>query len=190
MSTTRAVFVLAMAGIVEFGAGCAASKVDFASIERPARAAELDAYDVFVGSWTWDAEMVYPETSDSAWTGTAEWDWTLDKRCLKGCISAKSPHAEFESEGIWSRHPKTGKYIWWMFNNWGCPQQGTAKYCEDTGSWYMGYKSVGMDGTKSYGRYTMTVVDDDTLDWNMVEWALPFHMVKKLELQGTYKRKK
>ncbi|MFQ5590325.1 MAG: hypothetical protein ACE5HE_04090 [Phycisphaerae bacterium] len=189
MSTTRTIAVLALAGVVEFAAGCAASRVDFASIERPARSAMLDAYDVFVGSWSWDAEMVYPDTQDTAWSGTADWSWTLDKRCLKGHMSAKSAHAEFESEGVWSRHPKTGKYIWWMFNNWGCPQQGTAKYCKKCKSWCMSYKSVGLDGTTSHGRYTITVVDNDTLDWTMTEWADALHMIKKIELKGTYKRK-
>ena len=42
-------------GVVPFVAaclsGCAAPKVDFSQIERPARAAELDEYNVFVGSW-------------------------------------------------------------------------------------------------------------------------------------------
>ena len=189
MSTTRAVLVLALAGLVEFAAGCAVTKVDLASIERPARAVELDAYNVFVGNWTWEAEMVHPEASDSTWRGTADWEWTLDKRCLKGRMSAKSAHAEFESEGIWSRHPRSGKYIWWMFNNWGCPQQGTAKYDEDSDCWRMTYKSVGLDGSTSYGHYTMTVVNKDTLDWSMAEWADPLHIIKKLELQGTYKRK-
>jgi hypothetical protein len=189
MSIFRTVLVIAMVAAVELAGGCAASKVSFSDIQRPDRAPELDAYDAFVGSWTWEAEMVYPEGLSEAWTGTADWSWTLDKRSLKGHMSAKSEHAEFESEGIWSRHPKSGKYIWWMFNNWGCPQQGKAKYNEETSTWSMPYKSVGLDGTTSYGKYTMTLVDKDTLDWNMVEWALPLHMIKKMELQGTYKRK-
>ena len=189
MSTIRSVLVVAMAVAVEFAAGCVTAEVRFSEIERPARSAELDAYDVFVGSWEWNAEMVYPESSDTAWTGTADWSWTLDKRCLKGHMSAKSAQAEFESDGIWTRHPRSGKYIWSMFNNWGCPQRGTAKYDEEANSWRMGYKSVGLDGTTSYGRYTMTVVDDNTLDWLMVEWVDPLHTIKKIELQGTYKRK-
>ncbi len=53
----------------------------------------------------------------------------------------------------------------------------------------MDYKSVGLDGTTSYGRYHMTVVDDDTLDWRMEEWADGLHLVKKMEMKGTYKRK-
>nr|NIP84766.1 hypothetical protein [Planctomycetales bacterium] len=53
----------------------------------------------------------------------------------------------------------------------------------------MKYVSVGLDGTTSYGYYQMKVVDDDTLDWEMVEWADALHLAKKLEMTGTYKRK-
>ena len=34
---------------------CAMSTVDFANVQRPPRPSELEAYTVFVGSWTWDA---------------------------------------------------------------------------------------------------------------------------------------
>ena len=189
MSISRSVLVAAMAVAVQFAAGCAASKVSFDDIQRPDRAAELDAYDVFVGEWDWEAETVYPEGLAETWTGTAKWDWALDKRCLKGRMSAKSEHAEFESEGVWSCHPKNGKYVWWMFNNWGYPQEGKAKYCDESKMWWMEYESVGLDGSKSHGLYTMKVVDDDTLEWTMEEWALPLHMAKKIEMEGTYRRK-
>ena len=190
MSTCRALLVLAMVAAMELAGGCAASKVSFSDIQRPDRAPELAAYDSFVGSWTWDAKMVYPEGLSEAWTGTADWNCTFAKRCLKGDMSAKSDHAEFESAGVWSRHPKSGKYIWWMFNNWGYPQEGTATYNEESGFWCMKYKSVGLDGTDSYGCYCITTVDKDTLDWKMVEWADAFHTIKKIEMEGTYKRQK
>ena len=54
----------------------------------------------------------------------------------------------------------------------------------------MDYKSVGLDGTTSYGRYIVTVKDNNTLDWNMTEWADPFHTITKMELEGVYKRRK
>ena len=60
--------------------GCAASKVDFANIKQPARPAELDAYDVFVGSWTWYADMLNAEGPDKKWTWTAEWMSRLPRR--------------------------------------------------------------------------------------------------------------
>jgi len=186
----RAALVLALAGAVELAGGCAASNFDFSTLERPQRAAEMDAYQAFVGKWTWEAKMVYPESAQNDWTGTAEWDWTLDKRCLTGRMSAKSPHAEFETQGVWSRHPKSGKYIWWMFNNWGYPQQGTAKYDEEENDWSMKYKSVGLDGSTSYGEYELDMIDGDTIAWTMIEWADGLHLFKKIELDGTYKRVK
>jgi hypothetical protein len=164
--------------------------VDFSKIERPERAGELDAYDVFVGKWTWEAELANAEGADKKWTGRAEWRWALDNRCLHGVMAAKSANAEFEAAGIWSWHPKSKKYIWWMFNNWGYPQEGTARYDKDKRTWAMSYKSVGLDGTASFGEYTMSVVDDNTLDWSVVEWADAMHMAKKMEMTGTYKRQK
>ena len=169
-------------------AGCAASNVDFSSIERPDRATELDAYNVFVGKWDWQAETLNADDAHKNWTGTAEWRWTLDQRCLEGEMSAASGDTKFETAGIWSWHPKKKKYIWSMFNNWGYPQEGSATYCAETKHWKMKYKSVGLDGTASYGLYEMTVEDNDTLTWRMDEWDA-WHMVKKLEMTGTYKRR-
>ncbi len=170
--------------------GCAAPKVDFSEIQRPDRAPELDAYDVFVGEWTWDAKMLNAEGEDEAWTGTAKWKWSLDDRCLHGMMSVHGANLDFKSAGIWSWHPKTKKYIWWMFNNWGYPQDGTATYCADEKCWLMSYTSVGLDGTTSYGNYCVEVVDQDTLEWHATEWADMTHLFKKMEMEGTYKRKK
>ena len=183
---TGVVAIVAMAGVL---VGCAAPTLDFSTIERPARPVELDAYNVFAGSWIWEAEMLNAEGADKAWNGTAEWRWTLDKRCLHGQMSTANGRAAFESEGIWSWHPKTKKYVWWMFNNWGYPQEGTADYDESNKSWSMRYTSVGLDGTTSYGRHRMTVVDADTLEWDVVEWADPTRLITKMEMRGTYKRK-
>jgi hypothetical protein len=169
-------------------AGCAAPTIDLTTIQRPARPVELDAYNVFLGKWDWTAEVVNAEGADKHWTGTAEWRWTLDDRTLHGLISAKSTNAEFDAAGVWSWNPNSKKYIWWMFNNWGYPQEGTATYREDSQTWTMDYKAIGLDGTPSFGRYVMKVVDSNTLDWTMVEWADFCHLVKKLEMKGTYKR--
>ncbi len=170
--------------------GCGAPKVDLSALERPPRASELDAYDVFVGLWDWNAEVLNAEAGDKSWTGQAEWRWALDKRCLQGSMSAKSDDAEFEAAGIWSWHPKKKKYIWTMFNNWGYPQQGNACYDEEAKCWTMNYESVGLDGTISYGKYKMKAVDNDTLEWTMDEWADVMHLFKKSEMTGTYKRQK
>jgi len=180
-----------LAVVALFVGGCAAPKVDFSTIQRPARAAELDAYDVFVGSWNWTAEIVNCDTADRKWSGTAEWHWTLDKRCLHGQISSKSGGGrEFNAAGIWSWHPKARHYMWWMFNDWGFPQQGVAHYDAAARKWTMKYTGVGLDGTSSHGQYEMTVQDNNTLTWSMIEWADALHLVKKMEMNGTYQRTK
>ncbi|MBI4716292.1 MAG: hypothetical protein HY763_00650 [Planctomycetes bacterium] len=181
--------VLALALLA--ASGCAAPKVDFSQIKQPDRSAKLDAYDVFVGSWTWEADLANVEgETGKKWKGTAEWRWTLDKRCLHGSITAESGKTKYETAGIWSWHPTKKRYMWWMFNNWGFPQEGTATYDEDGKCWCMPYTSVGLDGTTSHGCYVMKVKDHDTLDWCMTEWADSLHTVKKMEMTGTYKRKK
>ena len=54
----------------------------------------------------------------------------------------------------------------------------------------MRYRSVGLDGTKSYGRYTIRVIDENTLDWRQQEWADPMYLIPKMELRGVYKRRR
>lgn len=170
--------------------GCQAPKVDFSKIKQPPRAKELGAYDVFVGKWTWEGEALNADEKHKSWSGTAEWMWTLDKRCLHGQISARSADHSYDAAGIWSLDPRSGKYIWWMFNNWGYPQQGTASYDSETKTWNMPFSSVGLDGTTSYGKYVMTVKDKDTLEWHLTESADMMGMFKKLEMNATYKRAK
>lgn len=167
---------------------CTVQRVDLSGLAQPGRAPELEAYETFVGSWTWEASMLNATDVDKSWTGTAEWTWTLDKRCLEGKISGKNEHTNYDSRGIWSWNPKSRKYIWWMFNNWGYPQEGKATYDAATQTWNMKYTSIGLDGTTSYGRHRMTIVNKNKLDWDLTEWADPFHLVTKMEMRGTYKR--
>ena len=188
MNISRKAVALVALLAVASASGCAAPKVDFAGIERPARAAEMDAYKTFVGDWNWEAEVLNADEPGNRWTGEAHWKWILEERCLHGMMSAKSAHAAFEAAGVWSWHPQAKKYIWWMFNNWGYPQQGTATYCEKSKTWVMNYTSVGLDGTTSYGCYRMTVAGPDKLEWDMVEWADAMRLFKKLEMKGTYTR--
>lgn len=170
--------------------GCADLKTRMAEIQPPARVSELSAYDNFVGSWDWEAKVVGMEdTPDGKWTGTTTWTWTLDKRVLNGALSASNGRLSFDATGHWSWHPTKKKYVWWMFNNWGYPQEGTAYYDADRQRWVMPYKSVGLDGTTSYGRYEMEAVNGDRLEWRMTEWADALHLIKKSEMVGHYQRK-
>lgn len=171
-------------------AGCAAPQVDFAKIQPPPRATELDHYKAFVGTWTWEAELVNATDQYKKWTGTASWQWALEDRCLQGNISVQSGDRKFTSMGLWTWNPQKKKYEWCMFNNWGYPQEGSATYDEATKTWHMPYESTGLDGTASRGVYTMKVVDADTLEWTCQEWADHLHLVKKMEMKGTYKRGK
>ena len=190
MTMKRWMVAAALPVLGAYLAGCAAPQVDFTKIQPPARPTELDAYNVFVGAWTWEAEMVNATDQYKKWTGTASWQWGLDNRCLQGRLLAQSGDKKFESLGVWSWHPAKKQYMWWMFNNWGYPQEGSATYDAATKTWRMPYESVGLDGTKSHGVYTMKVADAGTLEWTCAEWADPLHMVKKMEMKGTYKHGK
>ena len=81
--------LLVACGVLLSSFGCTAKDVDFSTIQKPARAAELSAFDVFVGEWDWDAEVVNAVDADREWSGTAAWSWILDDRCLHGSMSAK-----------------------------------------------------------------------------------------------------
>ncbi len=189
MNRTRSLFSVGLL-LVLLSSGCAAPNVDLSSLQRPARSSELDAFDVFVGSWTWKAVTLTGDREGPRWSGMAEWKWALDKRVLEGRMEAKSGDTEFQANGAWSWHPRKKQYIWWMVNNWGYPQEGTARYDRQTQTWTMNYKSVGLDGTTSYGRYRMKVIGRDTLDWSVTEWADPLHLVQKMKMNGAYSRKK
>ena len=168
--------------------GCGDKTVDMSQIQKPARPAELDNYNVFVGKWDWKAEMLNADAAHRNWSGTAEWEWALDNRGLHGRMMSSGGNISFESAGLWSVHPKSKKYVWWMFNNWGYMQNGKASYDADTRTWKMPFKSTGLDGTASEGEYRITVVDNNTLKWELHEWAM-MHMAKKIEMKGTYTRK-
>lgn len=187
MKAKRVEVLLLGAGMI-FLAGCSAKKIDLGNINRPQRSGELDAYQIFVGEWKWEAELLNAEGPDRKWSGTAEWHWALDKRYLLGSMKSRSERASFEAMGVWSWHPTQNKYRWWMFNDWGYPQEGDATYNDKTRTWVMPYTSVGLDGTTSHGRYSVTVADNNTLEWTSVEWADAMHSIKKMEMRGTYKR--
>ena len=189
MSTLRKSFLSLVALSFLVSAGCATMKIDLASFEKPPRPGELDAFNVFIGNWTWEALVDNATDVGKEWHGTAEWKWSLDNRVLEGNISAESGSLKYDAKGVWSWHPREHRYIWWMINNWGYPQSGTARYNEAAREWTMAYKSVGLDGTPSYGRHVITVVDANKLSWNLNEWADPLHLILKLKMTGVYKRK-
>jgi len=186
----RRVRVVALSVVCAWAcSACTVQDVDLSTVKRPGLASELAAYNVFIGQWNWEAEALNASPSSKNWKGTANWRWSLDGRCLSGDMSAKSDAAEYEASGVWSWHPTKKQYIWWMFNNWGYPQEGTANYDEDNKTWRMDYTSVGLDGTTSYGSYEIKVVTNDELDWHMSEWADSLRTVKKIEMKGTYRRR-
>lgn len=185
----RKTMVAQLVCFVATSAGCTVRNVDVGSFSRPDRPAELSAYDVFVGDWDWEAKTVVSEGQGQSWRGTAEWRWTLDRRALHGKMSAQGGELRFEVEGYWGWHPRSKRYFWRMINNWGYPQEGSAGYDRANEKWTMHFKSVGLDGTTSYGRHTMSVVDQNTLAWDVIEWADPLHLIQKVHMKGTYRRR-
>ena len=167
--------------------GCGPVDVDFATIEKPALPEELAPLGEFVGNWAWEAERVLPDGGAEKWTGTTTWGWTLGDMYLRGDLELNGPKS-FVSSGYWGWHPKKKTYVWYMLNDWGYPQEGTAKYDDETKCWTMNYSGVGLDGTNSRGRYTCEWKDENTVYWTCTEWV-PMTFIKKLEMTGHYKRK-
>ena len=178
---------LALGGCL-LAAGCGPVEVDFATIEKPQPAPELAPLDCFVGDWTLEAERTLKEGNVEKWTGTASWKWVLSDMYLHGDLTVSGP-TSFVASGYWGWHPIKKIYVWRMINDWGYPQEGTATYDDETKKWVMNYKGIGLDGTDSWGRYILTWLDDNTIEWAYHEWADGLKMIKKVEMQGAYKRK-
>jgi len=175
--------------VLSVDTGCSEQSVDFSRIQAPSRAAELNAYEVFVGEWDWEATVDRADVGSRDWTGNATWQWTLDDRVLHGEMTLRCDDAEFDAEGMWSWHPNERDYIWSMYNNWGYPQRGEAEYDDDEGTWTMEYSGVGLDGTSGYGVYRIDVSDRDMLKYEWTEWADALHMVEKIHVRGSYTRR-
>ena len=104
--------------------GCATMEpggeaTDLGSLVRPERAAEMDAFDVFVGAWDFKAEMMEVEGPNRMWTGLAEWKYSLDGRCLIGAMSLSNPQTQYQSEGHWTWNPGKQRYEFAIYNDWG-----------------------------------------------------------------------
>lgn len=186
----KRVCAFAMISVAMGLAGCGPARVDFSEMQKPAPGAELDNLKQFVGDWAWEAERTVPDGEPENWSGTANWSWVLDAMYLRGEMTSSGEGKRFSSIGYWGWHPKRRTYVWWMLNDWGYPQEGNASYDAEQKLWTMNYEGIGLDGTSSYGRYTIRVVDDNTLEWNLVEWADMLRCCfKKIQMTGIYKRK-
>jgi hypothetical protein len=184
---TMAVLMMALVGSLSL-VGCGPVKVDFATLKKPMPAPELEPLGRFVGSWTLEAERSTGDGNTEKWTGTATWKWVLDDMYLYGDLGMHGP-IDFIASGYWGWQPVKKTYMWWMLNDWGYPQWGTATYDDEQKLWVMKYKGVGLDGTDSWGQYTLQWVDDNTVTWEYHEWADLFKTIKKIEMRGAYKRK-
>ena len=176
--------------ILLFLAGCGPANVNFSQMEKPAPSPELRNFEPFVGDWTWEAQRIPAEGDPMKWSGTAHWEWALGGTYLKGEMTSSGEGQSFSSEGYWGWHPKRKTYVWWLLNDWGYPQEGTATFDADEKLWTMDFQGVGLDGTTCYGTYTVHVLDENTLEWTLDEWADPTRFaIKKLQMTGAYRRK-
>jgi hypothetical protein len=102
---------------------------------------------------------------------------------------SQNQSTKFEAEKGVGWHPRE-KSTFGNVQQLGLSAARHARYDADDHCWTMDYQSVGLDGTTSHGRYTVHVVDSNTMDWSMTEWRFPFHIGKKVEMTGKYTRKK
>lgn len=185
----RWLLVVLAAPLLGIAFGCATNPPHGSYSVRPPRSEEVESLGYFVGSWDWFVEGQL-DGAAAQWSGSAEWDWTLDRRCLQGRIAGRSGNLSVEMAGVWTWHPTERRYMWWLFNDWGFPQEGTAALDAASRRWTFDYVGVGTDGQSTFGRYTVVAEDANTFSWRMDEWADALRLSRRAELAGTFHRQR
>lgn len=150
-------------------AGCSVTPMNVAALEQPGRAGQLNKYDMLVGSWTWEGEVIDAADTNRHWKGTADWHWTLEEQCLHSSLTATSDTISMKSYGAWTWHPAKEKYVWYTLNNWGYPEHGAASYDAATKTWTLTYNGIALDGRAVHGSHTYTLTDRETMTWTWKE---------------------
>ena len=155
----------------------------------PQRPAELDVLDAFAGKWEMEGEARMAMLDEPIKTsGTSDMKWEGNGWYLVG-------RASFTMEGLddmtgleaWTYDTHSKKYRSTWIDSMGSIGVGTAKYDDETRTWHMRAKSHSPFG-KSKMKGTARLIDDDTIEWSMTEYAMG-GLMKTMEWSGTSRRR-
>jgi len=189
----RATFVLALALVTPTMLTGCMPKMTMEEMKSmmPQRPAELDRLNAFAGKWEFEgkADMACLEGDEEvAVSGSGESKWDASGWFLVGRSTFKM--ADFdEMVGVetWTYDAKSKKYRSTWTDSMGAIGIGESKYHAETDSWTMKATSHGpMGKTKMKG--CLKIVDDDTMEWCMAEYAMG-GLMKTMEMCGTSHRK-
>jgi hypothetical protein len=166
--------------------------MDPSAMKPPARPAELDRLEPWVGTWQSTGEMKMSDGKTMHMTGTFTIGWECDRTVLvermeETCDEMKDMGKIY---GLivftWDAHEK--EYETAFFNNMSMSADGDMKYNEATKTWTMtgeGYNP--MLGQKTHWIGKITMPDSSTMEWTWTTWDA-WKMKKLEEGKGTAKR--
>jgi hypothetical protein len=166
--------------------------------QKPDPGPELARLGPMIGTWSGTAEMVSPSPEEvkktmpegsgrmgTAFKGGGKFEWALDGMFLKG----EGWHEMGDGRRIryveyitWD--PKAKKYRNWWFNDWGSHGQGGMAFDPDETTLRVKTETVNAQGAPTHRERTMTLVDDNTMEWT---WSEDGPM-GKIKLKGTSRR--
>lgn len=174
-------------------AGCEQKKMSMAEFKEmmkaPPRAPELDRLDAFVGTWHSETQMEM-EGAEEPMTmqGVESAEWGIDNRYLVQNMEYGTDENPMTGHSLWTWDEDAGVYRNWWFDSHGQTGEGTSRYDEEEGVWYMKTKGRNMsNGMKTVGEGTMKFIDDDTIEWTWSEWD-SMRLVKFMEMSGVSRR--
>jgi len=179
---------LAIAACMAFPGCMPKMTVEEMKAMMPQRPPELDKLDAFVGKWSFEgqANMACLD-APLATSGTGETRWDDSKWFVVGNATFKM-HGFDDMHGheTWTYDAHSKKYRSTWVDSMGSTGTGTATHDDRTNSWTMRAVSHGSCG-KTTMKGTMRIVDDNTMEWCMQEYAMG-GLMKTMEMCATSKR--
>ena len=169
--------------------GCQQPNMD-EMMKPPARPAELDQLNVFVGTWEGTYEMTMPGV-DKPKTGKGldTFAWDADKWVLAERMDGTMDGHKMFGTGLWSWDAQHKRFAYYSADSYGMTMTGTGSYDAEKQIWHMkGCTRDTLHGHQSVGEGTVKFVDNNTMEMTWSEWD-SLHLCKFMEMKGTCHRK-
>ena len=160
-------------------------------MKPPARPAELDQLNAFIGEWDGTAEITMPG-SDKTMTGRGHSvaRWAADKwAMIEEYEESGGDEQPTKGLAVWTWDPEDKEFRAFWTGSHGGWGHGSIRYDEKTDTWHMTAHSENpYNGMKTVGEGTVKFPDANTQEWSYTEWG-PWKMKKLFEMKGTSHRK-